>query len=812
MLSTQMQTNAHILGKRKNCSSGSETPRRLGSLFIYRQELASLMGEKQKWLDAQRKASLLVSPYKIDEWNIMPKFADLFRKVAQTAMPTDQHHAQMALIEQIVQESIIIEWPKMIWGLGGARNAEADEAVEVDHAPLIHRARNVVKCRTSHPTMRVRVCAIATPNDEHDDQPPIVEAFFRATLVKLSTDSSERQVAGRLILTQREGTPATKSQDQNGAIVNTDGRLIASQAAPDVHSYILLEQYGEVGKTTSFKYEQGALCATFPEMGVTLNSMVDRRQLATRYAIQVEAAINIDNTVIVKHTVLSHPFLIAITNDQTEPLLTSIFWQRLLDSDQLPEITYLQADNSAKSEPAVSWRVVQEVLRNFVKAQYPLARSLDVDELLHLQCMLFLPRISKCHHNDTELDALEFELFKNVRPDAECSGAMKLINRLRREIVADDVLIEKRELMQDKCVSLADQTTELRHSLWQWMYRATEMIMDVGHKLCPSPATFEKKCKQGAKAKKQSTSCDDYQTMLSLFNSRIITFSGMKSVLKVFKTLHANDMKNKYLTKTIMIRFCDENAAHLSFAFNNPDDPRGRPLMGSLSSEQIKDFKQGLPEVLMDESFPKQHERIVRFEFDRSDSSEKHVACIPKKSTIFHNYNTLRLQNDCIRIQDSQCVRINPLTGEKLEANGIVDFALPNPLIPQLAHLQQQACLQLALQSPIFLNLFNTPTNSDFAETEAADASTSPTLSSNTRKVSEQSDKIASVAEDVAIARPQIVISSPQNDTPACSLICDSVPSTAFGTGAFKRTKQETCISPKQEGAGRREGVYDANL
>lgn len=48
MLSTQMQTNAHILGKRKNCSNGVETPRRLGSLFIYRQELASLMDEKQK--------------------------------------------------------------------------------------------------------------------------------------------------------------------------------------------------------------------------------------------------------------------------------------------------------------------------------------------------------------------------------------------------------------------------------------------------------------------------------------------------------------------------------------------------------------------------------------------------------------------------------------------------------------------------------------------------------------------------------------------------------------------------------------------
>ncbi|VDM27728.1 unnamed protein product [Toxocara canis] len=293
-------------------------------------------------------------------------------------------------------------------------------------------------------------------------------------------------------------------------------------------------------------------------------------------------------------------------------------------------MTYLQAESPSKTEPPVPWRIVQEVLRNFVKAQYPLARSLDTDELLHLQCMLFFPRIAKCHRNEAKLEALELELLKNVRPDAEFAGAAKLANRLRREAVADDVLVEKRELMQDKCISLADQSTELRHTLWQWMYRATEMIMDVGHKLCPSPATFEKKCKQGTKAKKQSATCDDYQTMLSLFNSRTITFSGAKSVLKVYKTLYANDVKNKYVTKAIMIRFCDENPGHLSFAFNNPDEPGGRPLMGSLSSDQIKEFKQGLPEVLMDEPFPKQYERIVRFELDRSDSFEKHVACIPK--------------------------------------------------------------------------------------------------------------------------------------------------------------------------------------
>ena len=69
-------------------------------------------------------------------------------------------------------------------------------------------------------------------------------------------------------------------------------------------------------KTTPFKYENGVLCATFPEMvkkmvetysslilfqGVTLNSMVDRRQLATRYAIQVEVALNIDNKLLINH-------------------------------------------------------------------------------------------------------------------------------------------------------------------------------------------------------------------------------------------------------------------------------------------------------------------------------------------------------------------------------------------------------------------------------------------------------------------------------------------------------------------------------
>lgn len=40
--------------------------------------------------------------------------------------------------------------------------------------------------------------------------------------------------------------------------------------------------------------------------------------------------------------------------------------------------------------------------------------------------------------------------------------------------------------------------------------------------------------------------------------------------------------------------------------------------MGSLSSEQIKDFKQGIAEVLMDEAFFKHYDRIVQLQVSRS--------------------------------------------------------------------------------------------------------------------------------------------------------------------------------------------------
>lgn len=75
--------------------------------------------------------------------------------------------------------------------------------------------------------------------------------------------------------------------------------------------------------------------------------------------------------------------------------------------------------------------------------------------------------------------------------------------------------IPVRSRFQDKCYSCLDMATELQHTVWSWLFRATEMIQDVGHKLCPSPNLGEKKV---TKTKKQMAASEEYQTMLSLFN------------------------------------------------------------------------------------------------------------------------------------------------------------------------------------------------------------------------------------------------------------------------------------------------------
>ncbi|KAK6024365.1 hypothetical protein OSTOST_09823, partial [Ostertagia ostertagi] len=130
-------------------------------------------------------------------------------------------------------------------------------------------------------------------------QPKTIEALFRASLVKLPHDGSAPRTydphATRRNTSNQELGPEWSNR--------RDGKpCLACQAVSSNVTRVLLERMGERdAKTTPFKYDNRVLCATFPEMGVALNSMVDRRQLATRYAIQVEVAINIDNKLIVNH-------------------------------------------------------------------------------------------------------------------------------------------------------------------------------------------------------------------------------------------------------------------------------------------------------------------------------------------------------------------------------------------------------------------------------------------------------------------------------------------------------------------------------
>ncbi|KAK5979675.1 hypothetical protein GCK32_003152 [Trichostrongylus colubriformis] len=435
----------------------------------------------------------------------------------------------------------------------------------------------------------------------------------------------------------------------------------------------------------------GASLATPIEgIGVALNSMVDRRQLATRYAIQVEVAINIDNKLIVNHVVLSHPFLIAITNDQTEPLLYSIFWSRMLATERN------DASEVFSETSKVPWAVLRQAIQNYVRAQIVQSRSLHYYEICYVQCMILLPRVIRCKEIE-ELHSLELELYGNVKGSSTISRCREIRDRLLTEQVLPTTLIERREFMVDKCFSCLDMSTELQHTVWSWLFKATEMLQDVGHKLCPSPLLGEKK---GSKTKKQMAASEDYQTMLSLFNKGIITFASTLCAQRVFRDITATMGE-----EAILIRMCDENCGFFSFVFGY-DDSSTMLRMGSLSAEHVKDFKQGLPEVLMDEQFPTKFDHLIKIDAGDPDDYAITVSLLRKRS-VFHSYETMRLDTS-IQVHDNESVRINPLTGDKVlrispPVNEIAQPLHPTPRASFTSHPSVSTALLSLLQQQITL-------------------------------------------------------------------------------------------------------------
>jgi len=77
-------------------------------------------------------------------------------------------------------------------------------------------------------------------------------------------------VAGKLILTQREGTPSVKNHEQHGISVTNDGRLVVSQRlmheAEDETLKQCSQQFGEASRTIAIQFHDGLLSSTFPEM------------------------------------------------------------------------------------------------------------------------------------------------------------------------------------------------------------------------------------------------------------------------------------------------------------------------------------------------------------------------------------------------------------------------------------------------------------------------------------------------------------------------------------------------------------------
>jgi hypothetical protein len=123
----------------------------------------------------------------------------------------------------------------------------------------------------------------------------------------------------------------------------------------------------------------------------------------------------------------------------------------------------------------VSWGILREMIRNFAKSQLSDVRALDDDELLHIQCMIFLPlalrfaiifkakslfRLHSREFDDsddeesktTELTDLlaqfEMDLFLRTIEKSDLIGIKRIKYRLLREFVRDDFAISHEIFMQ----------------------------------------------------------------------------------------------------------------------------------------------------------------------------------------------------------------------------------------------------------------------------------------------------------------------------------------------------------------------------
>uniref|UniRef100_A0AAF5CZD8 Uncharacterized protein n=2 Tax=Strongyloides stercoralis TaxID=6248 RepID=A0AAF5CZD8_STRER len=630
--------------------------------FIFKNKINDIVEEKNLYIEDQRRASLMIPPYYTDSRGVQGKFGALIREINEEGSFL-RDDDKRTLIDHIFKESIITEWPKEI--------NEGDKKIEIDCAPLIHKARTVKKCRTQHPTLRVKICG-AIKGDTNTFT-TIEHLKVKLSLRKFKLDERDDSTgpAGHLMLTLREGTSTFRSQQSPLKISENNGVLECEMKNPNVcdpsNNFEQIIQKFNLNTTNklenNFVYDKDILTITFPEIGMKIFSMTDRRALTTRYVLEVDVEMKFVDGHTIKHKVSTKNFLIAITNDQTEALLNSIFWSRLGSPESCT--TSRLTENEDIDPPHIKYGVLKIALQNFMKAQVNNARELDKHELLHIQCMLFLPRfINKS--NEEMIVKLKELYIKNCPNNKDMNNFDLDINNfniesirkiLLTEFVLDSVSVDKKEFMTNQLISLTDCSTTLSHPLWNWFYRTYEMIADIGHKLCTSPQVVEKKISKNRRISfnsQSSTSIEDPITMVSLFNQRLITFTSRQHAYDLLKNRSTDPGRG-----SMMLRFCEDNQGFISFIFDHKD---GKPRIGSISSEKIKDNKKGLLGVLMEDSYPKSFEYMLRIEVDNHLSAIKET-----KSNIFSQYQSNMNDSNRRVINDQLFTSVNPSNGEEVE-------------------------------------------------------------------------------------------------------------------------------------------------
>uniref|UniRef100_A0A914XJN2 Uncharacterized protein n=1 Tax=Plectus sambesii TaxID=2011161 RepID=A0A914XJN2_9BILA len=597
---------------------------------------SSLLNLKAKWLFYQKIASLAIpipAPHNAngqmwngDAYKLREKFQRMYAYL-------ERYPEWDSARAQLIKQSMIVEWPRTYVPF----NEDGEvKSLTVDRAPILHMSMKTVTARVRrwHPTVQLSILAL-------NKQTAIgLHTQFTARLV--TQNSTQVQLnepwcsVGRLICTERDGEIAMPK----GIICNGNALVIAGG----------INEHGALWFDNT-----GTLCAKFSDLGIDTGEKRKKKNLQ-RYCVDIVSEIRLANGFPLKHSTLSHPFVTLPNATEKMGVL----------GDIVREILSAEPGNTDTpvKERKVTWHKLKLMMQHYVQSQLNEARTLDKEELFHLQTMLFLPLALSSN------DLLEFELllFGSNDDDVDKQGIKKIKYRLLREPVRDDFPVHLDSFFTHKCIQLKDCKTKLDHSVWEWLFEAVEVLVDRNN----SALLCEDVSQQKTKKDKKSS------MMIKLFNDRIITMSSRERVWRVYKMLAKYDATHQPHQQTLamLIRFCESEAASLSFAYSNIEGSELKPSFGSMKAEKIKQMNNGLIGMVKKAPWPSKFNRLVRFKYYKGEG--KSGAHFITKQQIFPDEKPKKKTSSEAVSVDSDS-DIDPLCGptefRRLKPSPNLDFA-----------------------------------------------------------------------------------------------------------------------------------------